>query len=114
MSIHSDPINRRNFLLQTGGLSSIALTSMLLNDGLAAELTGQQSAAGQSDTLHHRPKAKRVIQLFMSGAASQCDTFDYKPQLAARHGNQWDPGNKVELFQSQPGKFMRSPWPWRY
>ncbi len=28
-----------------------------------------------------RPKAKRVVQLFMSGAASQCDTFDYKPRL---------------------------------
>ncbi len=30
--------------------------------------------------LHHPAKAKRVVQLFMSGAASQCDTFDYKPQ----------------------------------
>ena len=42
---------------------------------------------------------KRVVQFFMSGAASQCDTFDYKPQLAARHGDDWDANAKVELFQ---------------
>ena len=36
----------------------------------------------------------------MSGAASQCDTFDYKPRLISDHGKPWDPGEKVELFQS--------------
>ena len=28
-----------------------------------------------------RPKAKRVVQLFMAGAASHIDLFDYKPEL---------------------------------
>ena len=37
-----------------------------------------------NDGLHHRARAKRVVQLFMSGAASQCDTFDYKPELVRR------------------------------
>ena len=60
--------------------------------------------------LHHRAKAKRVVQLFMSGAASQCDTFDYKPALIQRHGEKFDPGGKVELFQSDPGAVMKSPW----
>ena len=41
---------------------------------------------------HFLPKAKRVIQLFMNGGASQCDLFDYKPQLIARHGQKFDPG----------------------
>ena len=36
---------------------------------------------GFSGGLHHPPKAKRVIQLFMAGAASHVDLFDHKPQL---------------------------------
>ena len=35
---------------------------------------------------HFAPKAKRVIYLFQSGAPSQLDLFDYKPQLAKTHG----------------------------
>jgi hypothetical protein len=49
----------------------------------------------------------------MSGAASQCDTFDYKPLLIQRNGQKFDPGGKVELFQSEPGAVMQSPWKWR-
>ena len=63
--------------------------------------------------LHHRAKAKRVVQLFMSGAASQCDTFDYKPELIKRNGQPFDPGEKVELFQSSPGACLASPWGWK-
>src|SRR5208282_6564572 len=63
--------------------------------------------------LHHRATARRVVQLFMSGAASQCDTFDYKPGLIQRDGRKFDPGGKVELFQSEPGAVMASPWKWR-
>ena len=49
----------------------------------------------------------------MSGAASQCDTFDYKPSVVRRNGQKFDPGGKVELFQSEPGAIMASPWKWR-
>ena len=49
----------------------------------------------------------------MSGAASQCDTFDYKPELIRRNGEKFDPGGKVELFQSTPGAVMKSPWDWK-
>ncbi len=63
--------------------------------------------------LHHPAKAKRVVQLFMSGAASQCDTFDYKPELIKRNGQKFDPGGKVELFQSDPGAVMQCPWDWK-
>src|SRR4029453_17848973 len=35
---------------------------------------------------HFAPKAKRVIYMFQSGAPSQLDLFDYKPELAKRHG----------------------------
>jgi len=78
-----------------GGFGGMALAQML-----AAET-------------HHAPKAKRVIQIFLSGAASQCDSFDYKPLLISKAGEKWDPGEKVELFQSNPGVVMPSPWNWK-
>ena len=49
----------------------------------------------------------------MSGAASQCDLWDYKPALAKHHGEKFDPGEAVELFQSAPDKVMKSPFAWR-
>ena len=70
-------------------------------------------AGAEAAGLHHLAKAQRVVQLFMSGAASQCDTFDYKPELIVRNGQKFDPGGKVELFQSSPGAVMASPWEWK-
>jgi len=103
------PMTRRSFLWQAGGgLGGIALAQLLCVDGL---LAGQPAWAGCG--LHHPARAKRVVQLFMSGAASQVDTFDYKPELIKRHGQKFDPGGKVELFQSFPGAVMKSPWKWR-
>ena len=84
-------MNRREWLWRSGGgLGGIALA--WLNGGAAGAV------------VHHPPRARRVVQLFMSGAASQCDLFDHKPELIKRHGETWDPGEKVELFQSRPGK----------
>ncbi|QDT93410.1 DUF1501 domain-containing protein [Gimesia algae] len=101
-------MDRREFLMSAGGgLGGIALASLLQNDQLLAR---PQSS---TQTLHHPPKAKRVVQLYMSGAASQCDTFDFKPQLIKDNGNDWDPGEQVQLFQSSPGKTMQAPWKWK-
>ena len=100
------PLSRRNFLWRYGGgLGGIAL----------ADLLGREGSLAQAETPKPQftPKAKRVVQLFMSGAASQCDTFDYKPELISRHGQKFDPGGKVELFQSDPGAVMKSPWAWK-
>ena len=106
--------DRRSFLWQAGGgLGGIALAHMLGSERLLADSTGK--AGPREDLnggLHHRAKAKRIVQLFMSGAASQCDMYDYKPELIKRHGQPFDPGGKVELFQSTPGAVMKSPWEW--
>src|SRR5712691_11874229 len=83
------------------------------DDLLAAAEPGAKNHAILKGGLHHKAKAKRVVQLFMSGAASQVDTFDYKPELIKRHGEKFDPGGKVELFQSKPENNMKSPWGWR-
>jgi len=96
-------LHRRDFLrCFTTGLSGIALTSLLQRDAAAAALP------------HHTPKVKRVIQLFMNGGASQCDLFDFKPQLIARHGQKFDPGagKRVEASISLPGAIMKSPFDW--
>jgi uncharacterized protein DUF1501 len=95
-------MNRREFLWNYGGgLGGIALAAML----------GEERTLGQ--VTHHKAKAKRVVQLFMSGAASQCDSFDYKPRIVRQAGEKWDPGEKVELFQSNPGVVMPCPWEWK-
>lgn len=68
--------SRRDWLLQTGcGFASIALASLLKADDVVSSnpLRPQQT--------HFRPRAKRVIWLFMHGGPSQVDLFDPKPDL---------------------------------
>ncbi|PQO38789.1 DUF1501 domain-containing protein [Blastopirellula marina] len=99
--------SRRDFLQQNAwGFGALALSSLLLNDEASA-------APGQNGVLaapHHPPKAKRVIQLFMSGAASPIDTFDHKPMLEKHHGEESDFGEHVEAFQNGLGPWMKSPF----
>ncbi len=114
--MNSTSINRRHFLWQAGGgLGGVALAYLLGRDGLlAAEPMNYGKGRPEfNGGLHHMAKAKRVVQMFMSGAASQVDTFDYKPELIKRHGQPFNPGGKVELFQSVPGACMKSPWEWK-
>jgi hypothetical protein len=108
-------LDRRRFLWHCGGgLGGIALTYLLSREGLlAADKRAGKGRPELNGGLHHRARAKRVVQLFMSGAASQVDTFDYKPELIKRHGQKFDPGGKIELFQSSPGACMKSPWSWK-
>jgi len=106
-------MDRRSFLWNWGGgLGGIALAHLLGEDAMLADSPPRRDPA-LNGGLHHRARAKRVVQLFMSGAASQCDTFDYKPRLIRQAGQKWDPGEKVELFQSNPGVVMPSPWTWK-
>ena len=114
----SPALDRRAFLAQTGGgFGALALAHLLGTGGSRGDdgpSSGAQRARLQwNGGLHHRARATRVVQLFMSGAASQCDTFDFKPILLQQNGRKFDPGGKVELFQSEPGAIMASPWKWR-
>ena len=77
-------ITRRHFFGQTGlGLGTAALTSLLARDGmpLGGTLPGVPLGGALPGVPHFAPKAKRAIWLFMAGAPSQIDTFDYKPKL---------------------------------
>ena len=98
--------DRRQFLAQSGaGFGSLALAALL-----------QSEASCQGAALpapHHRPKAKRVVQLFMAGAASHIDLWDHKPLLAKHHGEPSDFGEPVEAFQDGLGPWMKSPFTFR-
>ena len=66
-------LSRRHFLRSTvGGLGAIAFGS--LQDPAKLALP------------HFAPRCKRVIHLYMAGGPSHLETFDYKPELAKRHG----------------------------
>lgn len=71
---------RREFLWQTGaGFTGLGLAGLLSEDGFFAKHAIAQSV--DQIKLHHAPKAKSVIFLFMYGGPSHVDTFDYKPEL---------------------------------
>ncbi len=77
--------SRRQFLRgSTMGLGAAALNSALLGSGLLASSAADAPKAWSGEGLHFPAKAKRVIFLFMAGAPSQIDLFDYKPDLHKR------------------------------
>lgn len=82
---------RREFLkTTTKGLGAAALSSLLFPSlGGANKLSALPPGGGGAlGELHHAPKAKRVIYLFQSGAPSHLETFDYKPLLNERWGQE--------------------------
>lgn len=102
-------MNRRQLLLQAGaGFGGLALTHMLAVDGALGGVIRPEWNGG----LHHAPKAKRVVQLFMNGGVSQVDSFDHKPMLTRRHGEKVDFGIKVAAT-SAVGAIMKSPFEFR-
>jgi hypothetical protein len=77
-------VSRRWFLQQcTMGLGSVALAQLLAERGYA-ETTHVDPLAPKQPQFP--AKAKRVIFLFMAGAPSHLELFDYKPQLAKFDG----------------------------
>jgi hypothetical protein len=105
-------MDRRDFLFRAAsGVGGLALTHLLGQQGLL----GQEPKPELNGGLHHRARVKRIIHLFMNGGASPMDTFDYKPELARRHGQKFDPGGgaRVEASTSTPGAVLKSPYEWK-
>ena len=71
----------------TTGIGSIALASVLNADLFADRTAAAGPARGLAGLPHFLPKAKRIIYLFQSGAPSQFELLDQKPELDRRHGN---------------------------
>lgn len=82
-----DLTRRQFFGRMAAGIGTAALASVLD----PSILSGAPLQSGSTSALglpHFRPRAKRVVYLFQSGAPSQIDLFDYKPQLSNYHGEE--------------------------
>ena len=89
--IGEDPrqLSRRWFLKECGvGLGAMALNTLMQDRAVGANT--KLAAAGINPLAPRKPhfnaKAKSVIYLFMAGAPSHLELFDYKPQLAKFSG----------------------------
>ncbi|MEM9825740.1 MAG: DUF1501 domain-containing protein [Planctomycetota bacterium] len=109
--------DRREWLTKTAlGFGGVALSALLRDWAVAKDDGGgQTSQTGRGrHGVHHRPRAKSIIFLYMDGGPSQVDTFDPKPMLDKHNGR--DPG---ELFRVRPTQFdnngtvFASPWKFR-
>lgn len=101
---------RRHFFGRSAvGIGAAALASLLGNEAPAGAATG-----GLPGLPHFVPRAKRVIYLFMNGAPTHVDLFDYKPRLAQMHGvpvpDEYLAGKRFSTMTGDPtGKVMLAP-----
>jgi hypothetical protein len=102
-------MTRRQFFGKSAcGIGSLALAS-LLNEKLFAGAINPLLPKQP----HFTPKAKRVIYMFMEGAPSQLDLFDYKPKLAELNMKpvplEMIKGEKFAFIKGVP-KILATPW----
>ncbi|MDB5342222.1 MAG: hypothetical protein JWP89_599 [Schlesneria sp.] len=80
-------ITRRHFFQDCRvGVGAMALGSLMADQRPAIAETQPLGFSPGSRGLHHEPKAKAVIFLFMAGGPSQLELFDEKPKLRELHG----------------------------
>lgn len=112
-------LNRREFLSHTAtGLGGIALTHLLGRDSAWANPAPIRPDINPANpnaprAPHFAPRAKQVLMIFCSGAVSQIDTFDYKPELIKRHGQAMPGAEGLITFQGAQGNLNKSPWEFR-
>lgn len=101
--------SRRHFLASTScGFGALAFQAF------AQQIASAAAAPGQLN-LHHVPKAKRVIFLFMHGGVSQVDSFDPKPMLKKFAGKELpfkglDNLDVALKDKAGNGRVLDSPW----
>jgi len=93
------PMSSRREMLRraAGGFGMVGLA------GTIADATGSSTDPLARREPHFRPRAKRVIFLFMNGGPSHVDTFDPKPELVRQAGKPGPGGN----YMPTPFKFAR-------
>lgn len=110
---------RREFIWQVGGgFAGLALLDLLGRDGFFSQRSLADTAAqpGGSRYLlspkasHFPAPAKHVIFLFMNGAPSHLDTFDYKPALEKYHDQPYKGNTPVGSNGRPIGYLMKSPF----
>ncbi|MGY8640691.1 MAG: DUF1501 domain-containing protein [Verrucomicrobiales bacterium] len=112
-------LNRRNFLDHTArGLGGIALASLLKQEGLLGSEGPIRPVINPGSPFsprrtHQHAAAKKVLVIFCSGAVSQIDTFDYKPELVKHNGEPLPGAEGLKTFQGEQGNLTKSPWEFR-
>ena len=115
----SGRLDRRRFISGTSSsLASIALTSMLADEVSSQTSGAQTTEIDPADPYAPRPphfaaKATNVIVVFCSGALSQVDTFDYKPELIRLDGKPLPGNEKLVSFQGPNGNLTKPLWNFR-
>jgi len=91
--------SRRDLLSRLGGgVAGVAFADLLNRNGLLA-----QSRSPLAPKPPHFPvKAKAVISIFCYGGVSQVDTFDPKPLLLERQGEQMTGAGEVRRRWGRP------------
>lgn len=104
--------SRRDFLRRAGGgFGMLALSGLLQQEGMLA-----QAAPAAVNPLAPRPphfaaRARSVIWLFINGGPSHVDTWDYKPELQRRDGQELAGFDQnTGFFTNQVGPLMKSPF----
>jgi hypothetical protein len=108
--------SRREFLWEVGGgFAGLALIDLLSRDCF---FTSKLDAATTREAInplspkpqHFAAKAKHVVFLFMNGAPSQVDTFDYKPALSKFNGSPYKGDLQVGSNGRPVGYLMQTPF----
>src|SRR5215470_7537391 len=111
---------RRHFLGRVGKTLGWAGLATLLGDSFLGRAAAESVAAGAGA---HRlpdfaPKAKRAIYLFMSGAPSQMDLWDYKPTLESQYDKDLPDsvrgGQALTTMTSGQARFPIAPSHWKF
>lgn len=105
-------LTRRTFLQRSASGIGLAALGSLLGQNLSAA-PAKSPTGGLTGFPNFTPKAKRVIYLFQSGAPSQMDLFDPKPELAQRRGEDLPDsirkGQRLTTMTSGQKKFPVAP-----
>lgn len=126
LSMHGRRLLDRRSFLSTAGLSAagLGLAGLLQNDQLLAD---EVFAAGEKPPIrpqvdpnrpyaprkqHFESRAKQVLVIYLPGAVSHVDTFDYKPSLVQLHG-QKPPGLPAVTFEGPAGNIAKPFWEFR-
>ena len=106
------PVSRRQMLRQCcGGFGNLALLGLMSSVERAVAGSAVNPLAARPPLF--RPRAKRVIFLFMHGGPSHVDTFDYKPLLIRDTGKPL-PFDKPRIQFAKTANLHRSPWAFRH
>jgi hypothetical protein len=108
----SVPWSRRDFLATaSNGFGMLALAGLMADRAYADPARAAGDRASARSLAHFPAKARSVIFCFMDGGPSHVDTFDPKPMLAKRQGEQIGKSAVSTRSQSSPERvWLGSPW----